>query len=80
MWSDKIPAVQAPLELRRRGLDPLTLALNGGEDYELLFTVQKKFSKRMPHRVAGVRLTIIGEITREKRSFFRGPMESKRPS
>jgi thiamine-monophosphate kinase len=35
------------------------LALHGGEDYELLFTS----SKKVPARVAGVRVTPIGKIT-----------------
>jgi thiamine monophosphate kinase len=48
------------------------MALNGGEDYELLFTVPKKFSRRMPRRVAGISVTVIGEITREKRVILLG--------
>ena len=38
----------------------LELALHGGEDYELLFTAPKK--ARVPSRIAGVRVTEIGEI------------------
>ena len=37
------------------------LALHGGEDYELLFTS----AKRIPAKVAGVRVTRIGRITRK---------------
>ncbi len=40
----------------------LELALHGGEDYELLFTVSA--SKRLPSRIAGVPVTQIGVITR----------------
>jgi thiamine-monophosphate kinase len=40
----------------------LEQALHGGEDYELLFTAQP--SRRIPERIAGVRVTRIGEITR----------------
>jgi thiamine-monophosphate kinase len=36
-------------------------ALHGGEDYELLFTARKK--AQVPRRIAGVRVTEIGEIT-----------------
>jgi len=79
VWSDKIPAVRVPAELRRGGLDPLNLALNGGEDYELLFTVPKKFSKHMPGKVAGIPVTIIGEITREKTIILLGPDGVKTP-
>jgi thiamine-monophosphate kinase len=43
-------------------LDPLLLALNGGEDFELLFTVAPDNVSRLPSRVDGVPLTHIGEI------------------
>ena len=46
----------------RRALDPLMLALHGGEDYELLFTVGPENVSRLPKRVDGVSLTRIGEI------------------
>jgi len=46
----------------RRALDPLMLALHGGEDYELLFTVAPENVSRLPKRVDGVSLTRIGEI------------------
>jgi thiamine-monophosphate kinase len=40
----------------------LEFALHGGEDYELLFTAPR--SKRIPSRLAGVPVTMIGHITR----------------
>lgn len=40
----------------------LDFALYGGEDYELLFTLSKKEAKRLPSRVNGTILTIVGEI------------------
>src|SRR6266702_2326195 len=40
----------------------IALALNGGEDYELLFTAP--LSVRMPRSIAGVQLTRIGEVAR----------------
>ena len=46
----------------RRALDPLMLALHGGEDFELLFTVKPEIVARLPARVDGVSLTHIGEI------------------
>ncbi len=43
----------------------LEFALNGGDDYELLFTAHP--GNRVPSRIAGVPITQIGEITRDKR-------------
>ena len=47
----------------RRALDPLQLALHGGEDFELLFTVKPADIARLPKRVDGVEIKRIGEIT-----------------
>ncbi|HEY8186077.1 MAG TPA: thiamine-phosphate kinase [Pyrinomonadaceae bacterium] len=47
----------------RRALDPLMLALHGGEDFELLFTVKPENVAKLPTRVDGVSITRIGEIT-----------------
>jgi thiamine-monophosphate kinase len=49
----------------RRALDPLALALHGGEDFELLFTVHPENASRLPKRVDGVPISCIGEITNE---------------
>lgn len=46
----------------RRALDPLQLALHGGEDFELLFTVSPENLNKLPKRVDGVEITRIGEI------------------
>ncbi|MFN2530411.1 MAG: thiamine-phosphate kinase [Pyrinomonadaceae bacterium] len=46
----------------RRALDPLQLALNGGEDFELLFSVKPQHVARLPKRVDGVPITHVGEI------------------
>jgi thiamine-monophosphate kinase len=42
----------------------LKLALDGGDDYELLFTAAP--GKRLPARIAGVAITQIGHMTRDK--------------
>ncbi len=47
----------------RRALDPLQLALHGGEDFELLFTVKPDKAAKLPRRVDGVEIKRIGEIT-----------------
>jgi thiamine-monophosphate kinase len=64
IWTERIPLVPIPEALRLRTpiLDPQSLALHGGEDYQLLFTVPPKFARRVPRRLRGVQLTQIGEI------------------
>ena|SRR5262252_8905401 len=47
----------------RRALDPLELALHGGEDFELLFTVAPENISRLPKRVDGVPISHVGEVT-----------------
>jgi thiamine-monophosphate kinase len=67
LWAAKIPKVVLPGDVRNIGLDPLRLALHGGDDYELLFTVPKRLQRHLPRAVRGVPITVIGEITRDKR-------------
>jgi thiamine-monophosphate kinase len=67
LWAAKIPQVALPSDLKQIGLDPLRLALDGGEDYELLFTVPKRQARHLPRAVRGVPISIIGEVTRSKR-------------
>jgi thiamine-monophosphate kinase len=45
--------------------DALSLALHGGEDFELLFTVRPRRAARLPDELDGVRLTEIGEVTND---------------
>jgi thiamine-monophosphate kinase len=60
----RIPINHVVTELcGRRALDPLMLALHGGEDFELLFSVKSENVAKLPWRVDGVSLTRIGEIT-----------------
>lgn len=47
----------------RRALDPLQLALHGGEDFELIFTIKPADVARLPLRVDGVEIKRIGEVT-----------------
>jgi thiamine-monophosphate kinase len=60
----RLPIVRIPRALAARGLAPLALALEGGEDYELLFTVPHRLRARIPRSWEGVPLACIGEITR----------------
>jgi thiamine-monophosphate kinase len=66
IWAEKIPVLSKPAGLRGLGIDPLRLALDGGDDYELLFTVPRRQAPRLPKRFRGVPLTILGEVSREK--------------
>ena len=51
---------------RGGGANTMHLALHGGDDYELLFTVPRRSADRIPGSFQGVRLTAIGEITRNR--------------
>jgi thiamine-monophosphate kinase len=53
----------------RRALDPLMLALHGGEDFELVFTVHPDNVARLPKRVDGVAISLIGEVTDQPRKI-----------
>ncbi len=66
LWSDRIPApeVSADLKSTSRSLD---LALHGGEDYELLFTVRADKLRKIPARFHDCSLHHIGEIQRSKK-------------
>src|ERR1051325_4863967 len=46
----------------RRALDPLQLALHGGEDFELLFTIKPADIARLPRRVDGIEIKRIGTL------------------
>jgi thiamine-monophosphate kinase len=60
---DRIPLPNLSVTDLKRGIDPVRLALHGGDDYELLFTVPRHSMSRIPKSFQGVRLTPIGEIT-----------------
>ena len=61
--SSLLPIDERVIELcGRRALDPLQLALHGGEDFELLFTVKPGDVPRLPRRVDGVGIKYIGTI------------------
>jgi thiamine-monophosphate kinase len=63
LQSEKIPAVRVSDSNRKLGLNPLQLALHGGDDYELLFTVPAKKAGMLPREYKSVALTRIGKIT-----------------
>ncbi len=63
----KIPQVQIPDAALKQGHDPLQIALHGGDDYELLFTVPPRNAKLLPKTFRGVGLTAMGRITRNRK-------------
>ncbi len=75
---------RSPLMLRAArhlGIDPLTIILSGGEDYELLLAVRPdridRFLKRA--RREGHRLTVIGRFLHGKPAAFLGTGRQRRP-
>lgn len=56
VYAGSLPAVS--------GQSGLALALHGGEEYELLFTAPS--NRQVPKKIAGVPITLIGEIVRGK--------------
>jgi thiamine-monophosphate kinase len=65
--AEKLPAVRLRKGVQSLDEDSLRLALHGGDDYELLFTVPRKRLNQIPRSVAGVPLTAIGKITKERK-------------
>jgi thiamine-monophosphate kinase len=62
----RIPRVRIPAQAHLKGMDSNRLALHGGDDYELLFTVTPHQVQLVPASFQGVPLTSIGTITRNR--------------
>jgi thiamine-monophosphate kinase len=73
--ADRIPISAALLHMAR---DPLAAALDGGEDYELLFTVRPSKLAAVEALGSRFRLTRIGRITAGPRISLIGPGKKKR--
>jgi len=69
--SRTLPRLQNADMARKHGLDPLRLALHGGDDYELLFTVPLRKRKLLPRAFQGIPLTPIGTITKQSKLVLR---------
>jgi thiamine-monophosphate kinase len=76
IWTERIPQMTIPARLPRQvpGLkpNPLQMALHGGEDYELLFTLPRRKAMLLSQAAEFSELTAVGEITREKRILLIG--------
>lgn len=66
VWRERIPSVAIPAALRTLRLHAEQLALDGGDDYELLFTVPRRFARRIPATLYGLPITCVGEITKAR--------------
>jgi len=77
--SETIPCLRNPDIARKHGLDPLRLALHGGDDYELLFTVPLRKPKLLPRAFQGLPLTPIGKITKESKVVWRDENGREQP-
>ena len=67
----RVEAASLPVDplLARAGFDAdeaLRLALDGGEDFELLFTAEPRKAARLSREVGGVPVTRVGEVTNER--------------
>jgi thiamine-monophosphate kinase len=67
----RVEAASLPVDplLAEAGFDAdeaLKLALDGGEDFELLFTADARRAARLPREVGGVPVTRVGEVTAER--------------
>lgn len=65
VWTNALPIAKTgkPAEAVE-----LNFALHGGEDYELLFTAPR--NRRVPHEIAGAKITCIGKILRTRRMLL----------
>jgi thiamine-monophosphate kinase len=74
-----LPVVQLPIKAQNAAVDPLRLALHGGDDYELLFTVRPKQARLLPHSFHGLPITPIGVIASKKQIVLLDKNGRQRP-
>jgi thiamine-monophosphate kinase len=73
----KLPIVPTAANKRTERFDGVQLALDGGDDYELLFAVPRGKVARIPRSFRGLLLTKIGEITRGRALLRKDKNNSK---
>ncbi|MBI4398183.1 MAG: thiamine-phosphate kinase [Candidatus Omnitrophica bacterium] len=69
IYAGQIPVSRAAKTLSKqfkKGKSPLEHALTDGEDFELIFTVSEKISRKIPKQVHGTPLWRVGKILKEK--------------
>jgi thiamine-monophosphate kinase len=77
-----LPLAVLPRKVKTQISELRQAGLNGGDDYELLFTVPKKKESQLPRKVGGLAITRIGTITmRREMTLVRegGGTEKLRP-
>jgi thiamine-monophosphate kinase len=79
IWTNLVPVPDVPLEAEVHEVDSLELALHGGEDYQLLFTVPSRNVSRIPRRFRGVPLQRIGEVQRSGELLLVRPNGEREP-
>jgi thiamine-monophosphate kinase len=64
VYAQKLPLVEVPARLAKqlKSANPMKMALHGGEDYELLFTIPKRLAPKLRSAPGFKNLTEIGEI------------------
>jgi thiamine-monophosphate kinase len=70
VYEDKLPLSPTCRKLASiLNLSPLSLALSSGEEYELLFTIDKKELNKIDSIKRRVNLSIIGEVVDQSKSI-----------
>jgi thiamine-monophosphate kinase len=83
IYASKVPSAALPTaaarKLGNRKSDPLQLALHGGDDYELLFTIPPRQAKKLSQAPGAAALNPIGEITRPRELTIVAPDGKTKP-
>jgi thiamine-monophosphate kinase len=71
IYEDKIPIdLKTSMLAEEMGINPIVAALNGGEDYEMLFTIDQKDYEKFMSANGGVNIYAIGHITEESKGCY----------
>ncbi|MCL5408612.1 MAG: thiamine-phosphate kinase [Candidatus Omnitrophica bacterium] len=73
---DNIPVSKDAIRISKTEKEAVFHALNDGEDYELLFTVDKNYHGKIPGKIDSVPVTYVGEITTVKK--YEGSFKNKK--
>ncbi len=71
LYEEKIPIDATTAMLAEEmGINPIVAALNGGEDYELLFTIKQEDYEKFVNASGKVNIYAIGHITEESKGAY----------